>query len=211
MGTGIVNPTQACIECSTGRTRNALTLRCPTCATERNRILTRENLRAIAAARPIRTCLDCSIVVKYPQQCCPVHSVRRAVERSRRSAAAWRRRNPDKVLEQRIRYPRHPTRIIRPALLVYPFIRTARDEHAELLEVNGMVPRGLLGRADVVQEIMLALFEHRETIETVRAGAWRGYIRSFYRANHEAAGQAVSIDVPRFAGGRSLLDTLVAP
>lgn len=92
-------------------------------------------------------------------------------------------------------------RVFAPPLMTYPFIRIPRDEHAELIEVNGLVPRGLPGRADVVQEIMLALYERRETIDAVRAGSWRRHVRSFYKANHEAAGMAFSIDEPRIGGG----------
>lgn len=208
MGTGIVNPNQICIQCKAGATRNARTFFCAGCASDRAKARGLAVNAAISAARPIRTCLDCDIVVRGPMLCCAKHSAERALMRGRRSSANWRRRYPDKVLAQRIRYPRHP-KIFRPALMAYPFIRVARDEHAELIEVNGLVPQQIAARSDVVQEIMLALYECRTTIDAVRAGGWRPFVRGFYRNNHEAGGQALSLDTP-MRDGRSWHDVLRA-
>lgn len=200
--TGKINPSLACIVCSAPSVGSWRRIRwyCTDCAPARAEAVNLARRLAIIAARPIRTCMDCDAVVKYPQRCCPRHSVERATARSRRNAANWRTRYPEKVLAQRLRWPRHPGSIHgKVPLMNYPFLRAPRDEHAELMEVNSLVPQ-IPGRADVVQEIMLALFEGTATMEAIRAGGWRPYVRRFYSTNHEQAGHAISMDLPRFNG-----------
>lgn len=94
-------------------------------------------------------------------------------------------------------------------LMAYPFIRTQRDEHAELLFVNSLVPQGMPGRDDVVQTIMLALWERQTTVDALKAGGVSSFIRAFRRENYESGGYAISIDVPR-SGGGSWHDVLTA-
>lgn len=96
--------------------------------------------------------------------------------------------------------------------LSYPFIIRKRDEHADLLAVNSLVPHGLPGREDVCQEIMLALWEGKITLDQLKAN--RSNVRSFVRAftveNYEGGGYAMSLDQP-MADGRSWHDVLPAP
>ncbi len=95
--------------------------------------------------------------------------------------------------------------------LSYPFIIKRRDEHADLLAVNALVPRGAPGREDVCQEIMLALWEGKVTLDDLRRhrGSIRSFVRSFNVANFEAAGYAISLDRPLRNGG-SWYDILAA-
>jgi hypothetical protein len=93
--------------------------------------------------------------------------------------------------------------------LAYPFIIKARGDAADLLEVNSLVPDYLLGREDVCQEIMLALYEGTVTIDELRKnkGHLRAFIRSFKRDNLEEGGYAISLDQP-MRDGRSWHDVL---
>jgi hypothetical protein len=80
--------------------------------------------------------------------------------------------------------------------LAYPYLTTARPEHADLLEINSLVP-ACLGwdmRADICQEIMIAILEKRTTLEMLRArrGTASYFIRKFYKENFEDAGHALS-------------------
>lgn len=95
--------------------------------------------------------------------------------------------------------------------LAYPFIIKKRDEHADLLAVNSLVPRWLPGREDVCQEIMLALWEGKITVDQLRANKdnLRGFIRDFTKANYEAGGHSISLHAPRGDGDdRMLIDSL---
>lgn len=98
--------------------------------------------------------------------------------------------------------------------LRYPYIRQIRGEHADLLAVNTLVPRGLpdYERADVCQEIMLALWMKETSLEELRSDrALLGrFVRGFRKANFEAGGQAISLDVP-MRDGRSWYDVLPDP
>lgn len=79
----------------------------------------------------------------------------------------------------------------------YPYIIRPRDEHARLLEVSALVPRGLPDhvRADICQEVMLAMFEGRVTIEELRRmkDKMRWFVTKFYRDNMEDGGRALSL------------------
>ena len=99
---------------------------------------------------------------------------------------------------------------VRPTPIVaYPFIRKAKDEHADLLFVNSIVPTSMPGREDVCQEILLALFEQRITLNELKANRanLRSFVASFRRDNYESGGYAVSLDQPMY-DGRSWHDTL---
>jgi hypothetical protein len=102
--------------------------------------------------------------------------------------------------------------IVKTPLLAYPYIVKQRDEHADLLAVNAIVPRGVEGREDICQEIMIALWEKRITLDQLKAAREnvRGLVRAFNRANFEQSGFAVSLDLPR-EDGRSWHDVLADP
>ena len=96
--------------------------------------------------------------------------------------------------------------------LAYPYIIKPRDEHADLLAVNTIVPQGPPCREDICQEIMLALWEKRITLNDLidNREDVRAFIRSFKKGNYEMGGYAISLDVPMY-DGRSWHDVLAAP
>lgn len=112
------------------------------------------------------------------------------------------------------RKPRLP-RIYKPVErrinLVYPYVAKPRDEHADLLAVNALIPQ-MPGREDICQEIMLALWEGRITLDQIKTNRTnlRPFIRSFTKENYESGGYAISLDVPMHSG-QSWHDVLVAP
>lgn len=84
-------------------------------------------------------------------------------------------------------------RLIRPAysphpqpqvVLQYPYIVRSRPEHADLMRANALVPRGLPNhvRADICQNIMVALFEGTVTLGELAANRsrMRYFIAKFY-------------------------------
>lgn len=81
--------------------------------------------------------------------------------------------------------------------LAYPYIMKSRPEHADLLALNDLVPRAYPDqmRADICQEMMLAVLEGTVTIDEIKANreksAW--FLKKFYMANHEQAGHAISL------------------
>lgn len=108
-------------------------------------------------------------------------------------------------------------RIVRPPKdqpIQYPYIRSVRGEHADLLAVNSLVPRYLPDhiRADVCQEIMLALWQKETTLDELRGSkAMIGkFTKGFYSRNFEAGGHALSLDTP-MRDGRSWYDVLPDP
>lgn len=88
--------------------------------------------------------------------------------------------------------------------LAYPYISKVRPEHADILALNALVPRAFPDamRADICQEMMLAVLEGRVTIDDVKANrsssAW--FFRKFYKENHEQSGRAISLDAVAFDG-----------
>lgn len=95
--------------------------------------------------------------------------------------------------------------------LQYPFITKVRGDHADLLAVNDLVPKGLPDqmRADVCQEIMLALWMKEISLEELRTSKTLvgTFIKGFRKANLEGGGFALSLDVP-MQDGRSWYDVL---
>lgn len=95
--------------------------------------------------------------------------------------------------------------------LQYPYLVEAKGEHADLLSVNALIPRGLPDhvRADVCQEIMLALWEKKIDIAELKKSPLlvRSFIKTFRAANHEMNGYAMSLDAP-MQDGRSWYDVL---
>lgn len=94
-----------------------------------------------------------------------------------------------------------PTRSVRESgrriELSYPYVVRVTNDAAELLAVNSIIPKVYpeAMRADICQEIMLALLEGRTTINELRQNrqksAW--FLRKFYTDNFEGAGHAVSL------------------
>jgi hypothetical protein len=129
-------------------------------------------------------------------------------------ATAWRARDSGLALPPAwaaiiVKHRQIPGRRLQ---LAYPYIIRARDEHADLLAVNSLVPTYLPSREDICQEIMLALWEKRITLDQLKASRSniRMFVTSFRRDNWEASGYAVSLDQPMH-DGRSWHDVLAAP
>lgn len=131
------------------------------------------------------------------------------------TSIAHRAVNEGMVLPPEWRTIIRPKRLMQPKPkrlnLSYPFIIRKRTDHSDLLEVNALVPRGMPGREDVCQEIMLAIFEGKLTIGQLRANPSdiRSFVRGFYKTNYEDAGQAISLDMP-MKSGRSWHDVLTS-
>lgn len=82
--------------------------------------------------------------------------------------------------------------------LEYPYVVKPTKEHDDLLAVNRMVSRAMPGREDVVQDVMLALWETRTSLTELRADprALQAFVRSFRKASFERSGYGVeSMDV----------------
>lgn len=95
--------------------------------------------------------------------------------------------------------------------MAYPYVSAKRAENAQVLEVNRLVAQYLPGRADICQEILLALWEKRVTMEELRKQGQklRSFVRQFYRSNYEMGGYAKSLDAPLTPNSEfSLMDTL---
>jgi hypothetical protein len=94
--------------------------------------------------------------------------------------------------------PKRKPRMVNPkqALLAYPYISTPRPEHADLLAINAIVPKGIPDhmRADICQEIMVAILEGRTTLDALRAQNKSGayFIKKFWHDNYEQGGHAIS-------------------
>ncbi len=101
---------------------------------------------------------------------------------------AWGGRSPRKL--KIVREPR--------VEIAYPYIIKPRAEHAELIEINNLIPKSIAGdmRADMCQEIMLAILEGRTSLNLLRARKDNTtfFIKKFYRDNFEQSGYAVSFD-----------------
>jgi hypothetical protein len=110
-----------------------------------------------------------------------------------------------------VRYKLKAARGARTVQLSYPYINQAREEHQVLLAVNSLVPRGLVGREDVCQEIYLALLEQRVSLDELsrNPSAIRSFIRRFNQAAFEQSGYALSLDIP-MRNGQNWHDILPA-
>lgn len=91
-----------------------------------------------------------------------------------------------------------PRAIKKPPLLSYPYIQAPSAANADLREVNALIPKGIPDhmRADMCQEIMLAIFEGRTSLEALgsRKGSAQYFIKKFYRDNYEDSGLAISFN-----------------
>lgn len=81
--------------------------------------------------------------------------------------------------------------------LAYPFIMKSRPEHADLIALNDLVPRAYPDqmRADICQEMMLAVLEGTTTVDEIKANrdksSW--FLKKFYMSNYEQSGYAISL------------------
>ncbi len=70
-------------------------------------------------------------------------------------------------------------------ILCYPYVKKARIEHVDLLRANDLVPKSLPDwmRADICQEIMLALYEGKITLSELEANKTnlKWFIRKYYK------------------------------
>lgn len=82
--------------------------------------------------------------------------------------------------------------------LAYPYIQKPRPEHADLMAINALVPGGMPEhmRADICQEIMVAIMEGRTSIEDLKARKdnRQYFIKKFWRDNYEDGGMAISFN-----------------
>lgn len=89
-------------------------------------------------------------------------------------------------------------RISNPRLnLEYPYVVKPDDRHSDLIAVNRIVSRQLPGREDVCQDIMLALWESRTSLDELKSDpkAIRSFVKAFRKASFERSGYAESMDV----------------
>lgn len=113
---------------------------------------------------------------------------------------SWRKRRKKKA--KAARRPRTP-------LLSYPYITKARDEHADLLAVNRLVEKAYPEhmRADICQEIMLALLEGIVTLDGLTKAGVRKFVAQWNKHQGNPYGTK-SLDGPRYGDEGSWHDTL---
>lgn len=75
--------------------------------------------------------------------------------------------------------------------------------------VRSLVPYGVIGRDDIVGDILLALLEGKTTVEQLRRDGVRAYITGFRRTAYEARGYAISLDTP-LGDGTPLIERLAS-
>lgn len=133
----------------------------------------------------------------------PTSLVHRALDTGLKIPKAWR----DLVTKRRLATPPRVE-------LQYPYISEVRGEHADLLAVNALVPRGMPDhmRADVCQEIMLAIWQKEISLDELKKAPTlvRKYLSRARTMNYEGGGFALSLDVP-MRDGRSWYDVLPDP
>ena len=85
----------------------------------------------------------------------------------------------------------------------------ATEEHALLLAVDSVVPKGLNTdtRADICQDLLVDILSGELTLSALRASV-STYIRRFFRKNVSWA--HVSLDAPIFGGGKRTLAEVLA-
>lgn len=92
--------------------------------------------------------------------------------------------------------------------LNYPYLVQSIDKYADLIAVNKLVPAGMEGREDVCQDVLLALWESRLTLDDLRREPHRvrDFIRSFRKASFERGGYGVESMDELLADGVSKYD-----
>lgn len=116
------------------------------------------------------------------------------------SALVWRAR------ELNITLPRQWVNLIRPKRPIklrepvasYPYIVKPRAEHIDLLAINAVIPDSIPDdmRADICQEIMVAILEGRTSINAIKSKSRSAqyFMRKFYRDNYEQGGHAIAFE-----------------
>ena len=82
--------------------------------------------------------------------------------------------------------------------LQYPYLVKPDDKYSDLIAVNRLVSKALPGREDVCQDIMLALWESKTSLQELKDDprAIRAFIKSFRKLFFEKSGYGVeSLDV----------------
>lgn len=129
----------------------------------------------------------------------PITIAHRAYDDRLKMPAHWR----SLITKRKMSEPR--------ADLQYPFILKVNGRHDDLLAVNALVPHGLPNhlRADICQEIMLAIWQKQTSIEELRRdkALVNSFIRGAKNLNYEGGGYALSLDMP-MRDGRSWYDVL---
>lgn len=129
--------------------------------------------------------------------------------RTERRAARQRRKDEKERELARLRRWREPVIHIE-----YPYIREVRGEHADLLAINALVPAGIPHhlRADVCQELMLAVLEGKTSIANLKddLALRKRLIRYYSQQNTMVTSYALSLDAPLGDDG-SWYDILPAP
>lgn len=148
-----------------------------------------EDLRLLAAA--------CDMKIGYSMAAnsigrSPTTLVHKALELGLNVQRAWR------DLIRRPREKKAPK-----VTLQYPYIVKPDDKYNDLIAVNRIVSRQLPGREDVCQDIMLALWESRTSLEELKNDpkAVRAFVKSFRKASFERSGYAESMDATIHSDG----------
>lgn len=97
--------------------------------------------------------------------------------------------------------PHWTERRARQPLLSYPYVTRATSENRQVLEVNQLVARAFPEhmRADLCQDILLALLEGQASMEELRRDGIKAYVRG-YRKKQNDPWNAVNLDAPRRDG-----------
>lgn len=93
----------------------------------------------------------------------------------------------------------YTSKLARPAaLMAYPYVAKATAESADLLAVNTMVARAYPEhmRADICQEIMVAILTGETSVEKVRAKGVRAFVSRWNKSQGSPFG-SVALDAPR--------------
>jgi len=88
--------------------------------------------------------------------------------------------------------------------LNYPYIVQPTEHHADIIAVHRMVSRAIPGREDLCQDIMLALWENRTSLDELRSDprALKAFVKSFRKAHFERSGYGIeSMDVTIHSDG----------
>lgn len=169
----------------------------------------------LVAATP-NACVDCGSATLGRQKRCGACNKIAVLARAAAASKRWRQENPEKFraswtrwrashLRTKDGYKPRPTAIIIPAKPALIAIRATTD----LALVESLLHREMPNRADVLQEIMLALLEGRTTPRLLRHHGVRQFVSGVYRANFERSGFAISLDAPGL-DGRPLVERMAA-
>lgn len=98
--------------------------------------------------------------------------------------------------------------------IAYPYIRSARGEHADLIAINALVPRGVPDhcRADICQELMLEVLEGKTTVAALQKdkSLLHKYLKYYQHEHSMITSYAIALDRPMSNGG-NWYDVLPAP